>query len=96
MIKVTVKTILGMDKYLGNKLSQEIELKENSTVKELISIMANIYGESIISLLLTEDNTPKRGIAMFLNGRNIFARDGLKTILKDRDEFLIFPPVGGG
>ena len=33
---------------------------------------------------------------VFLNGRNINARDGVETVLEDGDKMNVVPPISGG
>ncbi|MBY0144828.1 ubiquitin-like small modifier protein 1 [Neobacillus niacini] len=35
-------------------------------------------------------------VHVFINGRNIIHLDGLVTIVKETDQFALFPPVAGG
>jgi len=35
-------------------------------------------------------------VHVFINGRNIIHLDGLQTIVKETDQFALFPPVAGG
>ncbi|MEW9052782.1 MAG: ubiquitin-like small modifier protein 1 [Neobacillus sp.] len=35
-------------------------------------------------------------VHVFINGRNIIHLEGLQTIVKEDDQFALFPPVAGG
>lgn len=35
-------------------------------------------------------------VHVFINGRNIIHLEGLETIVKETDQFALFPPVAGG
>jgi sulfur-carrier protein len=35
-------------------------------------------------------------VHVFINGRNIIHLEGLQTIVKETDQFALFPPVAGG
>jgi sulfur-carrier protein len=35
-------------------------------------------------------------VHVFINGRNIIHLDGLQTIVSEKDQFALFPPVAGG
>jgi sulfur-carrier protein len=35
-------------------------------------------------------------VHVFINGRNIIHLEGLQTIVKENDQFALFPPVAGG
>lgn len=96
MLEITVKTILDIIPLVGGLKDQKVQLEEGSTVEELLHILISIYGKALEQRLFDESGNVNLGIAMFLNGRNIFALNGLDTTLSQEDEFLIFPPVGGG
>lgn len=96
MIEVKVKTILSVIHLLGGRKEQIIQLDENTTVFNLLNHLTSLYGIELMNKLFDDKGNIKRGIAMFVNGRNIFALDGMDTLLNNEDEFLIFPPVGGG
>lgn len=35
-------------------------------------------------------------VHVFINGRNIIHLDGLETVVSEKDQFALFPPVAGG
>jgi sulfur-carrier protein len=35
-------------------------------------------------------------VHVFINGRNIIHLNGLQTIVSEKDQFALFPPVAGG
>lgn len=96
MISINVKTILGLVNIIGNKKEQKISLDEGANVSDLIDKLVEIYGLELETNLFDHSRITNAGIAMFINGRNIFALNGLETKLNDNDEFLIFPPLCGG
>jgi len=98
MIEINVKTISMYVKVLGGKSKQKMILKENSRIQDLFDALISMYGDDIKETFFEKYETKKSkpGTAMYLNGRNIFALDGLDTELKSEDEFLILPPIAGG
>ena len=96
MIEISVNTILGMVPLMGGHREQIIEIEQNSNVLDLIDKLIFIYGKDLKNRLIYETKEVKPGIAIFINGRNVFALEGLNTKLSLGDEVLIFPPVGGG
>jgi len=98
MIEITIKTISSYIKLLGGKREQKIELQENSSIQALFDVLLLMYGDDIKETFFEEYDTQKsrRGTTMYLNGSNIFALNGLDTLLKSGDEFLILPPIAGG
>jgi molybdopterin synthase sulfur carrier subunit len=96
VIKIKVYTILTIKKILG-KREFEVSLPEGSTVKDLLSWMIKQWGESLASHLFQPGTyQPLPYIRFMVNGRLIEFLNGLETILKDGDEFLILPVVAGG
>lgn len=96
MIKVKVVAIITIIPYVGGHKKQFVDLHDHSTVRDLIEKLIELYGEALRTVLLNSDMELNYGIAMLLNGRNILALQGFDTPLSSGDEFLIFPPVGGG
>jgi len=98
MMEITIKTISLYVETLGGKSQQKVELKENSSIQDLFTVLISTYGNVIKETFFDdyELKQTKRGTPMFLNGTNIFALDGLDTKLKPEDEFLILPPIAGG
>lgn len=96
MIEIRVKSILGMVALIGGYKEQIIRIKANSSISDLLDKLIAMYGENLRDKLFEDAEKTRNGIAMFLNGRNIFALEGFNTKLNQGDEFLIFPPVGGG
>ncbi len=96
MIKIKIYTILSLKKILG-KREFEVSIPEGSTVRDLISWMINKWGEPLASYLFRPGTSePFPHIRFMVNGRLIEFLNGMETILKDGDEFLILPVVAGG
>ena len=96
MIKVNVNAILGIIPLLGGNRIQVVEIEDESNVSDLLEKLIQIYGEELRDKILDGNKKIKNGIVMFVNGVSILALGGLNEKLKSGDEFLIFPPVGGG
>lgn len=96
MIKIKIYTILSLKKILG-KREFEVSIPEGSTVRDLISWMISQWGEPLASHLFHPGTSePLPHIRFMVNGRLIEFLNGMETILKDGDEFLILPVVAGG
>ena len=96
MITVKVRTILTIKKILG-KGEIEVPVPENTTLKELVTILGNRFGDELTSLLRgpeTRNSVP--AIRYMVNGRDIAFLNGMETALHSGDEVLILPPVSGG
>lgn len=98
MIEVRVRTILSYIPLMKGKKEQFISLKENSTVKDLLDLLVHMYGEAIGEVILdkTDSTRVTPGNAILLNGRNVFALEGLSTRLCHGDLLQILPPIAGG
>ncbi|WHH60808.1 ubiquitin-like small modifier protein 1 [Petroclostridium sp. X23] len=96
MIEVKVTVILDFIPLVGGSREQTVQIEENASILGLIDQLIVMYGEKLRNKLFNESKDIRPEIAMFLNGRNVFALDGLNTKLSLGDEILIFPPVGGG
>ncbi|WP_419888734.1 ubiquitin-like small modifier protein 1 [Neobacillus niacini] len=68
---------------------------EGQQVIDVLNKMVEMFPD-----LKDEIFTPEKELLpfvhVFINGRNIIHLDGLKTIVKETDQFALFPPVAGG
>ena len=96
MIEVSVKAILDIRRLMGGTKIQTIFIEEDSTVRELLFRLIDMYGKELGDRIFNENGEIKAGITLFVNGKVIYVLDGLETKLNMGDELIIFPPVGGG
>jgi MoaD family protein len=89
MAKVFVKLPVGMTTGDG---SREVEC-EAATVGEALD-QAIAVEPRLKPRIYRDDGRMWAGV--FLNGRNINARDGVKTALEDGDKMNVVPPISGG
>ncbi len=68
---------------------------DGKTVEEAIAEAGNLLNLDLMDELF-ENEKPKKGVIVLVNGRNIEHLNGLSTILEDGDILSLFPPVGGG
>ena len=96
-VKVTVHTILDLKKIIG-KGKTEISIPRGSSLREVLVVLVDTWGERLKSRLLESDNpvTTYPHIRLMVNGRDISFLRGLDTVLEPGDEILILPPVSGG
>ncbi len=95
-MEIRVKAILELVSLLGGHKEQQIELEAGSTARDLLTSLIALYGSQLQERLFESSDRLNQGIALLLNGRNIFALKGLETKLNHGDELLFFPPVAGG
>jgi len=96
VLKVKVYTILELKNILGQR-EFEIFMPTGSTVKDLLSLMVNKWGENLSNhLFKTGTNALFPHIRLMVNGRSIEFLNGMDTVLQDGDEFSMLPLVAGG
>ena len=96
MIKIKVYTIMELKKICGQR-EFELSIPQGSTVKELLSLMINKWGDQLATHLYepgTDSVLPH--IRLMVNGRSIQFLKGMETVLRDGDEFQMLPLVAGG
>jgi len=75
----------------------ELSIPQGSTVKGLLSLMIDKWGEELSTHLYKPGNDSiLPHIRLMVNGRSIEFLKGMETVLKDGDEFLMLPLVAGG
>jgi molybdopterin synthase sulfur carrier subunit len=95
-MKVKIHTILGIKKIIGRG-DIELSIPKGSTLKSLLSLVTQTYGNDVSSYLYGENNSDLLPhIRVMINGRDIEFLNGLSTVLKEGDEILILPPISGG
>lgn len=94
-MNVNVKTIFAMEKYLGDRKEHTLIVPEDATLLTVLQTLVQSFGEPLNEKLFQGDQLQK-GMILYVNGRNSLVLDHLQTLLKDGDEILIMPPVGGG
>jgi len=96
VIKIKVYTIMELKKICGQR-EFELSLPQGSTVKDLLSLMVNKWGEPLSTRLYkpgTDSILPH--IRLMVNGRSIEFLKGMETVLQEGDEFQMLPLVTGG
>jgi molybdopterin synthase sulfur carrier subunit len=96
LTQVKVRTILDIKKILGRG-ETDVTVKNGSTVKDLLGLMVETYGEPLAGKLFNSEGDLFPYIRIMVNGRDIaFLENKMETALQNGDEILILPPVGGG
>lgn len=73
----------------------EIEIPEESTVRQVIDKILEMYGEDAKRLVL-DGNRISGNLILMLNQKDVDTIAGEETIVKEGDEIVILPHVQGG
>ena len=75
---------------------EDVELPANSSVADLLSLIAEKYGEDMAHFIYNEKGKIRNYLSYMLNGYNIYSLSGPDTPLKNGDVLAFLPPIGGG
>jgi molybdopterin synthase sulfur carrier subunit len=96
MINITIRTIIGLKEILGNE-AIEFSIPEGTTVNSLVVLMVEKWGAQLTPYFSdAEDDRPLPKIRIAVNGKDIGFLQGMETELREGDEVLMLPLVGGG
>ncbi|MCL2409579.1 MAG: MoaD/ThiS family protein [Oscillospiraceae bacterium] len=94
-MRIQVRSVLDIAKILtGRKIF--VDLPEQSTLRELLRQMTDIYGREFYDAVCDESGYRANKVAILVNGANIAAVGGVDINLKDGDDVLILPMISGG
>jgi len=95
-MKIKVRAFASFREILGKEI--EMELKEGSTVRDLLEALAS-SSPKLKEAAFDDSGNLLDYVLLMINRKRIDPSDPeayLKTELKDGDEVAIFPPVAGG
>ena len=92
-VKVKYFTVL---RETTKKRMEDIELASGSTVKDLLRLLSERYGQRFEDYVYNQYGRVRSGLQFLVNGRSTKSLQGFQTRLEEGDEFAIIPPVGGG
>jgi molybdopterin converting factor small subunit len=95
MISITLRSALHIAEILGGR-ELVIELTCATDIYGLLKYLAMHHGQEFKEQIFDGDGAVKEEITVLLNGCNILALDAYNQFLKDGDDVLILPVVGGG
>jgi MoaD family protein len=95
MIDVKVKIFFSFKAGLDSKGAVEIKVPENTTVKSVIDQLVERFPE-LEEKMFEKPGKLKRFIQIRLNQKRINRPGGLSAELRQGDEILILPKLGGG
>jgi len=94
-LKVTVEYLEHIRSVARNKRSEEVELKRDATVSELLENLTEKYGRPFRETLYRLDAKNVRAdIIILVNGQ--IPREPNETILESGDNIKIMPTISGG
>jgi MoaD family protein len=73
-----------------------LDLPVKSSVRDLLVVLAGIYGDDFDAYMLGEDDDLNEHVTVLVNGRGVKILDDIETILSDGDRVAILPAIGGG
>ncbi len=92
-VEVRYYTVL---REITEKRTERVELRENSTVSDLVQVLIMKYGERFSSYIYDTNQSLRNHVSYMVNGVNVNKGEGFDTLLHDNDVFSFLPPVGGG
>ncbi len=96
-MRIQVEYLGHIRSIINNKRREDIEIPENSTIEDLLSILANKYGESFKRAVYEAGSLDlKANFVATINGSLLNELNGIKTRLKQDDQVIIMPVVSGG
>jgi molybdopterin synthase sulfur carrier subunit len=96
-LKVTINYLGSIRQTLGLKQAEQIELKNDSSVCDLLSLLAEKHGEPFQKTVYEPKGLDlKPFYILSLNGLLLNQLNGIETKLKDGDRVILMPIVSGG
>lgn len=90
-----IKVYATLRDAVGGK-SVFIEDSPQMTVDKMLHSLYHKYPALRSKLFVDDQPELNPSIQVLVNGRDMRYLDGLETVLSERDEIRLFPPVGGG
>jgi molybdopterin synthase sulfur carrier subunit len=96
-VKVTVDYLGSIKQILGLKQADQVELKDGASVRDLLTLLAEKYGEPFQKAVYEPKGLDlKSHHILSVNGLLLNQLDGIETKLKDGDRVVLMPVVTGG
>ncbi len=97
LFKITVDYLGSIKQTLGLTQAEQVQLKDDASLPDLLSILAEKYGAPFKkSVYEPKDSDLKPYYILSINGSLLNQLNGLETKLKDGDRLLFMPVVTGG
>jgi MoaD family protein len=94
-MEVTVRYFTVLRR-ITQKKQENLEMKLNSTVEDMLMILTRKYGESFERYVSSGRGKKGLQLVFLLNGQDVRNLDGLKTRLNNGDTVAVMPPIAGG
>ncbi len=94
-MRVKVKVFAKLRELVKNR-EIDVELKNGSTIIDLLTTLTETYGDELKSHLFSENGALKKHFTIYVNGVGVDELGGVKVVLKDGDVVAILPPISGG
>jgi molybdopterin synthase sulfur carrier subunit len=96
-LKVTVDYLGSIKQTLGLKQAEQVELGEDASVSDLLSLLAKKYGDPFKKAVYEPKGLDlKPHHILSINGSLLNQLNGIETKLKDGDHIILMPVVTGG
>ena len=96
-MKVKVEYLGHIKEMLGSNRFEEVEMRDESTVAGLLSILSEKYGDMFKKAIYdSKEKSLKADYLVIVNGYLLNQRRGIETKLKNGDRITLLPTVNGG
>jgi sulfur-carrier protein len=93
---VVLRSILAIKEALGGS-DLTVDVPDGTTISQFLDYILGRWGEVLSRHLFDPENgLPLPYVRIMINGQTIQFLDGMGTVLKDGDDVLLLPLVGGG
>lgn len=96
-MKVKIEYLGHIKKMVGDRRVEEVEIKDNAMVADLLTVLSEKYGEPFKKAIYEPKAADvKSNFVVTVNGYLLNQLDGVQTKLKNRDHVVLMPIVSGG
>lgn len=97
ILKVKIEYLGHIKKMVGDRRVEEVEIKDNAMVADLLTVLSEKYGEPFKKAIYEPKAADvKSNFIVTVNGYLLNQLDGVQTKLKNRDHVVLMPIVSGG
>ncbi len=94
MSRIVITAVHDLARLLGAR-QQELEIDCPVTVGALMQFLVDRHGDELKKKFVRREDS-LWNVAVFVNGHNVFAGDGMQTVVREHDEVLFLSPISGG